>query len=227
MRTRALFEILGFQEDWEAITDQRPAYYHDFGNLRLTAAEVMSYHGPRFLFSGVIEGARSVTMVDFEMPLEVESFEQGVAWIWSGIGEEFRPRLPTPWLEDGRTWQDHLPWVRRMEADKGRPQCLVERDWFRVAIKKLHAVAASASENDLVWLAFDGEALRIAAGGVTIIVPATGTAWDTRHAVKGTQLSDLPRRLTDAVPIAVWDGKISIGSRVWSLAASEAIATGR
>jgi hypothetical protein len=38
MKTRVLFEMLGFQQDWEAITDQRPAYYYDFGNLRLTAA---------------------------------------------------------------------------------------------------------------------------------------------------------------------------------------------
>jgi hypothetical protein len=42
MKARALFEKLGFQEDWEAITDKRPAYFYDFGNLRLRAAEVMS-----------------------------------------------------------------------------------------------------------------------------------------------------------------------------------------
>jgi hypothetical protein len=31
VKTRTLFETLGFQEDWEAITDQHPAYYYDFG----------------------------------------------------------------------------------------------------------------------------------------------------------------------------------------------------
>jgi hypothetical protein len=90
VKTRALFESLGFQEDWEAITDRRPAYYYDFGNLRLTAAEVMSqYLVPCFHFGEVCQGARSISMVDFEMPLEVESLEQGAAWIAYGIGEKF------------------------------------------------------------------------------------------------------------------------------------------
>jgi hypothetical protein len=72
VKTRAVFGSLGFQEDWEAITDQRPAYYYDFGNLRLTAAEVMSDHFvPCFHFGGVWRDANSISMVDFAMPLEV------------------------------------------------------------------------------------------------------------------------------------------------------------
>jgi hypothetical protein len=27
--------MLKFQEEWEAVTDQRPAYVYDFGNLRI------------------------------------------------------------------------------------------------------------------------------------------------------------------------------------------------
>ena len=107
MKTRALFAILGFQKDWGAITDQRPAYFYDFGNLRLTAAEVMSdQFKPCFHLGGVIQDARSITMIDFEMPLEVESFEQGVAWISYGIrkitDQAFRQR---GWTTDalGRT----------------------------------------------------------------------------------------------------------------------------
>ncbi len=216
--TRALFETLGFEEDWEAITDQRPAYYYDFGNLRLTAAEVMSdYLKPCFHFGGVYRGANSITMVDFKMPLEIESFEQGVAWISYGIGDRFKPDLPTPWLADGRTWTEHLPWVRHMRAYERRPRCSVAKDWFRVAAKKLRPLAAIASECDLVWLAFDGEALRITGCGATIIVPATGTAWDTRYAIKGTKLDHLPKRLSDPVVIGVWEGKLTIGKRVWNI----------
>jgi hypothetical protein len=112
VKTRALLETLGFQEDWEAITDQRPAYAYDFGNLRLSAAEVMSnYLRPCFLFGGIELGARSIGQVEFEMPVEIESFEQGVAWISYGIGERFRPCFPTPWLADGRMWKEQLPWV--------------------------------------------------------------------------------------------------------------------
>jgi hypothetical protein len=83
VKTRAVFESLGFQEDWAAITDQSPAYYYDFGNLRLTAPEVISDRlVPCFHFGGVWRGANSISMVDFEMPLEVESMEQGVDRLW-------------------------------------------------------------------------------------------------------------------------------------------------
>jgi hypothetical protein len=138
-----------------------------------------------------------------------------------GIGESFRPLHPTPWLADGRTWQDHLPWVRRMEEYKVRPTCSVEKEWFKVAAKKLRPLADVASPSDLLWFAFDGEALRIAGCGVAVILPATGTAWDLRYAIKGTQLDHLPTRLPDPVVIGVWEGTLSVGRRVWTLAQSE------
>jgi hypothetical protein len=97
VKTRTIFERLGFKQDCEAVADQCPAYYYDFGNLRLTAAEVMSdSFVPCFHFGGVWRGANSILMVDVEMPLEVESLEQGVAWIAYGIGEKFRPPPSTP-----------------------------------------------------------------------------------------------------------------------------------
>jgi hypothetical protein len=91
------------------------------------------------------------------------------------------------WMDDGRLWRDHLPWVRRMNEYKARPWCSVEKDWFKLAAKKLRALAVSAStsETDLVWLSFDAEILRIAVGGETVIVPATGTAWDARVCYQG------------------------------------------
>jgi hypothetical protein len=221
VRTRAVFESLGFKEDWEAITDQRPAYYYDFGNLRLTAAELMPFGRSRFHFGGVWRGSNSLSMIDFEMPVEVESLEQGAAWIAYGIGESFRPLHPTPWLADGRTWRDRLPWVRRMEEYKARATCSVEKEWFKLAVKKLRPLADVASESDLLWFAFDGEALRIAGGSVAVILPATGIAWDLRYAIKGTQLDHLPTRLPDPVVIGVWEGTLSVGRRVWTLAQSE------
>jgi hypothetical protein len=53
------------------------------------------YLRPCFHFGGVWRDANSISMVDFSMPLEVVSMEQGVAWITYGIGEKFRPLYPT------------------------------------------------------------------------------------------------------------------------------------
>ena len=192
MNTRTLLEKLGFQERWNSMTDQQPAYIYDFGNFQLDAGQFINRHFKSvFLFTGVYRDARTLALIEFEMPLEIESFEQGVAWITYGIGTHFQPSIHTPWLTNGRIWRDHLPWRRDMGAYGRRLQCSVEKDWFRIATKKLHAVAAAASERDIVWLAFDGEALRIAGCGTTVIIPTKGTAWDARYAIKATQLDHL------------------------------------
>ena len=102
-----------------------------------------------------------------------------------------------------------------------RPTCSVEKDWFKLAAKRLRPLANSASESDLVWVSFNGEALRIAGCGTTVIVPAIGTAWDAHYAIKAPQLDHLPKRLTNPVVIAVWEGRLSVGRRVWNLAESE------
>ena len=104
-----------------------------------------------------------------------------------------------------------------MGAYERRLQCSVEKDWFRIATKKLHAVAAAASESDIVWLAFDGEALRIAGCGTTVIIPAKGTAWYGRYAIKATQIDHLPKRLRDPVLVSIWDAKLTIDNRIWTL----------
>lgn len=111
MDTRTVFKYLGFEEDQEAITDQPPAYLYDFGNLLLRAAECMSFRSlrPVFQISGVKRGRRSLGLIELEMPLKVDSFEQGVALIAHAVGKDFDPLVPTFWLSDGRRWQDHLP----------------------------------------------------------------------------------------------------------------------
>jgi hypothetical protein len=112
--TRTVFKDLGFKEDWQAITDQPPAYFYDFGNLLLCAVECTSSRSfkPVILIRGVKRGHRSVGQIEFEMPLTIGSFEQGVALISHAVGKDFDPLVPTPWLSDGRKWRDHLPWLR-------------------------------------------------------------------------------------------------------------------
>ena len=121
MDARTVFKELGFEEDWEAITDQPPAYFYDFGNLLLCAVQCTSSRSfkPVFLIGGVKRGPRSVGQIEFEMPLTIESFEQGVALIVHAVGKDFDPLVPTHWLSDGRKWQNHLPWLRGRANNDG------------------------------------------------------------------------------------------------------------
>jgi hypothetical protein len=219
--TRSLLTELGFQQDWESITDAPPAYYCDFGNLRLTAAQVLSrFYEPVFLFGGVMRNERSIQKIQFEMPLEIESFAQGVAWITCGLGRRFVPRLDTPWLDVGWQWQDLLPWERERKAYADRPKCEIKKDWLRLAIKELRPLASAASEDDLLWLAFDGEVLRFTVREKVVLIPAIGTAWDKRYAIKARQLDHLPKRLSGLVEISVWGTRLSVDNRGWELAAT-------
>lgn len=107
--TRDIFELLGFEQDWQAMTDNPPAYRVDLGNIDITASEVMGRHfRPVFLLMGTVRTAGIVGIINSELPLEVENFEQGVALIARLIGEGIEPEKHAPWFAVGKRWQHHL-----------------------------------------------------------------------------------------------------------------------
>ena len=219
MNTRDLLTKLGFEEVWGTMTDQEPSYRYDFGNLTLDATQVMNLRfGPVLLCGGVVSNRRTIREIDFEMPLNVESFEQGVAWIVYGIGKDFRPRNQCAWFFQGLEWQDQLPWERRRIAYEARPHCKVGRDWIRLAIKKLRNLATQADETDLAVFEFDGEVLRISACGEIFAMAGKGNAWKEPYAIKVNKLDFLPKRIKGRdVHLSVWEGKFTIGKRNWHL----------
>lgn len=78
--------MLKFKEDWQAMTSELPGYSYCFGNFRLSATLVFDrYYREVFFFSGVFQDSRTLAQVGFSVPLMVESFEQGTAWIVDGL----------------------------------------------------------------------------------------------------------------------------------------------
>jgi hypothetical protein len=142
MKTRDVLSELGFKENWDPRYETHNRYFRRV-----------------FWFSGVAWGHNSLRDIDFEMPLEVDSFEQGVAWIAYVLGRKFCPKKPALWVEQGQEWADTLPWVHRLKQYEARPRCLVDREWFRVACKKLQERAGSADADEMVSFEFDGDAL--------------------------------------------------------------------
>lgn len=215
MKTRDLLNRLGFSEVYGEITEKEPSYLYDFGNLQLRAAQVTNFYlQPVFFFGGVAYGNNTLSHIQFEIQLEVESFELGVALIAHGIGRKFKPVKPTPWLEMGRSWQDHLPWVRRQKAYAARPQCQVDREWFRVATKKMRALATDALEADVATICFDGDILKIRARETILAMPAQGIPWDSEYSISVNVLEALPKRFVKAtVWLSVWEGHLLVGNR--------------
>src|SRR5258706_16473000 len=90
----------------------------DFGNFKLEASQnVNRWLRPVITLGGVMATDRTVAVVHFEMPLEVESFEQGVALVThcldSHAGGVFEAASPVPWLIEGRQYRNLLPWNKR------------------------------------------------------------------------------------------------------------------
>jgi hypothetical protein len=209
---RSVFEDLGFTPDWTGPTEQPPAYVFHFGNLTLRAAQVTGqYLRPEFFMTGIARTPRSFGMIASSAPLEVESFEQGVAFIAAAIGPHFTPLRPTAWLDQGRAWSDHLPGRRELAAYRTRPCCHVERDWFRLAARRLAELAQDAAEGAVATFTFDGTVLTIRAGDLTLPMPAEGTAWAERYAVRLQHLKALPKRLMrPRITIDAWDRKLGL-----------------
>lgn len=220
--TSLVLERLGFERDDSVISDASPGYSYDFGNLMLEASRLCSRRTfePVYVLGGVYSDGRTIALIDSEMPLEVESFEQGVAWVAFVIDRKFRLARPPLWLEQGRVWRDHLPWVRRQAAYEARPRCAVRRDWLKVACKDLRLWAAKAGPSDTAAFSFDGNILFVtAAERAPIAMPATGAAWGKSFAVRLGDLAHLPRRImSDSVSVAVWDGRLSVGRLALPLA---------
>lgn len=219
MKIREILETLGFEPVWGTMTDQEPAYRYSFGNLELSATQVTNeFLRPVFLFGGVVWASQSLSQIHFEIPLDVDSLEQGIAWIAYGLGSDFKPRIPADWITLGRQSVDELPWERELRKFVVRPQCVAEREWFRLASKRLRDMALSAGDNDVATFRFDGEVLRVEAPGVFIALPAGGKAWDRSYSIPAKKMDFLPKRyLTDTVQISVWKGRLQIGNRVFSL----------
>lgn len=222
---------LGFNPDPSVYSEPPPGLRYDFGNLRLAAFACTNLQGVRVIvFSGVYITRREAAEVQFEMPEEVESFQQGVAWVTDGLdraaGPMYQPAVPVSWLSIGRDHRHLLPFQRMMAAYAARPQCTVEREWARIVLRKLGEAIEAASDEAQVILHFDGQILRVWFEDQVIPAPASGDAWRSRFALSVGRLRRLPKRLMRSfVHISIWEESLSIGS--WAYGGVEELAEPR
>ena len=212
-RTRDLLVNLGFESVLARFTDQQPGYRYDFGNLDLHASQVTNlYCRPEILFTGVISMPRMLGSVEFSLPLELESYEQCVALIAHNIGRAFVPEIPTPWLLLGRSWEEHLPGRRELRLYQQRPQCHVDADWFKVAVKKLAAAGEDADQTETFSVSFLENVLKFDLSKTCLVMPAAGTSWAQNYVCLATGLKHLSRRTpSSGVSISVWENCLTIG----------------
>ena len=214
-----LLPSLGFQRDSTVhVSEIRPGFSLDFGNLKLSAAALISpASGEIISFSGVLAMPSTLADVHFEMPREVQSLRQCAAWIVWNLDQHsdglFKPAHPVIWVEKARANRKLLPWYKSLAQYDARPCCFVERKWLRLALNTLAEHITSLPNNAAVIFSFDGSVLSIECEGKLIVLSGQGPPWTIRFKVAASALRRLPKRLREErVGLSIWQSCLSLGS---------------
>jgi hypothetical protein len=221
--TMNLLRHLGFQPDPRVISDEGPGLSFDFGNFELHASCCVNLRCDEIvLFTGVLSTPETLADVLFEMPRTVKSIRQCAAWIVWSLDQHadqrfFRPTKLVGWLEEGRKNQRLLPWAMSIAEYDARPQCRVQRDWLRLALRTLGQYLVPSSDNADVVFNFDGSILSIRFDKKVIALPGEGLPWEVRFRVEARSLRRLPRRLMgEYIDVSIWESRISLGNHSYA-----------
>jgi|ERR1700676_3298826 len=218
-----LLRSRGFQPDPRVISDGCPGLSFDFGNLTLRASSCLNLRCVEIvLFTGVLSTPRSLAEIHFEMPRRIKSLKQCAALIVWSLDQHadqrvFKPSWHVGWIEEGRENRRLLPWVMSMAEYNARPQCVVQRDWLRLALKTLGEYLASSSDNAGIVFSFDGSVLSIRFDKKVIALPGEGSPWTVRLRVEARSLRHLPKRLMRKdIGVSIWESRITLGNYTYA-----------
>lgn len=202
-------------------SDVRPGLSLDFGNLKLSAVAVTSpYSGDIVSFAGVLATPRALAEIHFELPRRVESLKHCAAWIVWHLDQHanertFRPARHLEWIDEARQNRRLLPWVMSQAEFDARPQCIVDRDWLRLALKVLGKHAAALPDGATVIFRFDGSVFYIRSEKKVIAFPGEGPPWAVSFRVEAKLLRRAPKRIMrEQIAVSVWEARIRFDS--WS-----------
>ncbi len=209
---------LGFKPDDSFFSDNGEGLSYDFGNLILTARQVRNESFVRIIsVSGIYSTERFIREISIQIPLQIASIEQCAAFIaWgidSPIHRDFVPLVPTHWIEEGRENFDTLPWVKEQKLYDARPQCVVDRDWLKLALRDLRLLLMKLEETDLLSLTYQNEIFSIRSRLKLIVLPATGDNWKSSYEITAKNFRNFPKRFNgEKIGISVWQDYFSLAN---------------
>ena len=199
-----------------------PAMSYDFGSFKLQATRMMNLRMREVVsFSGFVSTSRTMSSIEFDMPLSVESKEQCAAWIAWHVNETLPSQerlihLPkAELLIFGLQHQATLPWVQEKAAYQVRPQCSVERGWLRQALKTIKENVSSSAPDSKISIAFDGHVLSFQSESWIAPIPALGEPWPDRYEIAVSDFYFPSRLMQETIHISIWKGNLSLGNRLY------------
>jgi len=193
-------------------------YKLDFENCKLSAFKgINQYFLDGYNLFGYYTLERTTGIIEFFIPLKVESYEQGLALLAYPLRNTKLENKPS-WLNEGLRLKEHLPWEKELKAFEEKPSLIVEREWFRVLIRKIKLLVTTATENDVTIFSYEGNVFRVVCNNEAFVINGTGDDWQ-RTAIVKTQLLDfLPKRITNNyVNVYIWKDQLHIGNRTFKL----------
>ena len=102
LTTTSLLRTLGAVEDRGAIQDEHDALWLRIGPHSVHGGQYMSRWFRRtYRISAVINTGRSISLVESEMPAELETEDEGLAWLAEILREALPPDIKPAWLLKG------------------------------------------------------------------------------------------------------------------------------
>lgn len=226
MRTLDVLRLLGFSEPKNSFANLA----WNFGIGEVSAVECVAEKGLRVYMSGFwqTKDRQRMGLIEYPMLAEVDSLEQGKAWLAYVLHDVHRVPFPErpSWIDEGLALKHLLPWVQALERSRARFKCLVPQKFLRLTLADLRRAAKSATERDLVTFEFDGRVLTLTAMGKRTEIVAGGQAWDRPYSVpliyfsrgirfnRSGQAISIPE--TDEVVISIYDNRLSIHRNAFS-----------
>ena len=210
---------LGFEpRETQSGLDQ---FCYRFPNLDLVAGHVMNrYARYVVLLTGVIETARTLAIIETQIPPDLGSASEAAAWVSYALKSHRSQLEPLPgWFVQGeRHWDLVLPAQMEREAREKQqayeacPKCYIDRDYARPLRHNLleeFSWLAGATE---MTFKFDGRVLSMDLGGRVHEVIASGDSWPSSYQVIVSPETTLPARFTSpTVVVSVFEGCVSLG----------------
>lgn len=190
----------------------------DFGNCKLKVIKGLNLNFQDGLnFFGYYISERRAGELEFSLPLQVESYQQGLAFISYYLRNADLKNKPE-WLNEGLALKEHLPWERDAKAYNENPKATIEHEWFRVMVKKLRLLIPTSTDEDVTTFSFGGSVLKVVSNNETFVVSGLGKDWQRTATVKTKSLDFLPKRIPNRdVLVFIWKDKLNIGNRIFNL----------
>ena len=102
MLTSSLLRSLGAQPDATMVGFEDEALRLRLGDHSVQCGEIMTrWLTPTYLITGVINTGRTIVHVESEMPVELATKEEGLAWLAAILGNAIPDELKPQWLVEG------------------------------------------------------------------------------------------------------------------------------